>query len=98
MPLTDIIKAQQEKVNIDDILVLSPEPWEFSYDLKASQVKLNQAIADTARAAYQQALADVRAGVPPKSEPRGPWESAECMGVNDCRTAVLEHLDLLGKE
>jgi hypothetical protein len=44
---------------------------------------------------YQQALADVQTGVPEESES---FDWMERLGHNTCRTAVLEHLDLLGKE
>jgi len=43
---------------------------------------------------YKQALEDVRAGVPSLDYDC----SAEAVKHNTCRTTVLEHLDLLGKE
>lgn len=45
---------------------------------------------------YKQALADVRSGVPGEKEDH-PYDSDE-RGWNQCRTAVLEHLDLLGSK
>lgn len=54
------------------------------------------------QAIYKQALEDVRAGVPERMANEKAEVYAEVyqyeLGHDRCRTAVLEHLDLLGKE
>jgi hypothetical protein len=45
-----------------------------------------------------EAVEKVEKGVPTKSEPRGAWESGEVMGWNDCRQAILDHIERVKKE
>ena len=97
MPLTDTIKAQQEKLTNKFSAIYKDKHHDVT-DLDWQD--LEAFITDTARAAYQQALEDVRAGVD-KEIPvyyKSTMKDEPSMASYVKRTTVLEHLDLLGKE
>ncbi len=82
-----------------DVKLIKELSDSFMYGEESTEmIRLKKYLARKNKAVRKQTLEDVRAGVPPEAKPRGPWESDECMGANDTRTTVLEHLDLLGKE
>jgi hypothetical protein len=35
---------REEEIKLENVLVLSPDPWDMSYDLEASQKKLDEAL------------------------------------------------------
>ncbi len=63
-------------------------------------IRLKKYLARKNKAVRKQTLEDVRAGVPPENTTAYGYESGRVKQRihNDVRTAVLEHLDLLGKE
>jgi hypothetical protein len=101
--MDNLIKVAAEKA----LRAIDPDFREYTPDQGMPPVvyEMNDAQIDhfaecVARAAYQQALADVRAGVPPKiyEVPIQLKGLGYTDGSNTTRNTVLEHLDLLGKE